>query len=483
MQAKPAKIVAGKESELTLEWLIAFAQAAIDRVDGSEAVGMVLAGERPSGGASKGKEAGKPPKDGGRNREDRKKSAKGEKRAKSGKKEKGSAGRARNARPTEASSKSRKKGGDGGGGGEDEAEPEPEGEPRKERPPSARLSGRKRPKQQEEDPAAAAEAEADGDEGGGGEGGEEDGYGGDPSGGDAEAEEQARQQAEAQMQAQMQAQAEAEAAMAEAEARAAADAAQAEAEAELPGNVQRSVRQRERPTTARSGPPRSRRAGDDDDSPRVNSAAPESQGVQVMGDDDNDDSDDDIFVEAEPEVNSTPQPTAADEMEDDGNDGALMRKIKEKKAAEEAERLALAGNDASTVDSAANQQIEAQRMRDREAATKETERLRTDIQNLCRSANPLGKIVDYIQEDVDAMRKEMLQWKKEHDDNTVALSEEAAKTEDELQPIKVKLADLDQQIVDQEELIMAAKFAVRENDVKLASRKNLSTSEVRFFCL
>lgn len=320
--------------------------------------------------------------------------------------------------------------------------------------------------------AAAAAEGGDGDGDGDGGGGGEDGYGGDDTGGDAEAEEQARQQAAAQMQAQMQAQADAEAAYNEAEANAAVERAQAEAEAQLPGNVQRSVRQRERPTTARSGPPR-KQALQDGDEGRVNSAAPESQGVQVFGDDDDDD-DDDIFVEAAPEAAvSTPQPTigGGDDEDDDGsNDGALMRKIKEKKAAEEAERLALAGrgsNDTSAADSATNQQNEAQRLRDREAATKETERLRADIQNLCRSANPLGKIVDYIQEDVDAMRKEMLQWKKEHDENTVALSEEAAKTEDELQPVMVKLGDLDQQITDQEELIMAAKFAVRENDIKL----------------
>lgn len=268
---------------------------------------------------------------------------------------------------------------------------------------------------------------------------------------------------------QAQAQAEAEEAQARAEAEAQQQQQLEEAEAELPGNVQRSVRQRERPTTARTGPPRSRRAGEEESSSRVNSAAPEAQGVQVFGDDgddDGDDDDDDIFVEAAPDVQPTPQPMAAEEEENDGNDGALMRKIKEKKAAEAAEAASnpdIGGGG----DNAAAQLNEAQRMREREAATKETERLREDIQNLCRSANPLGKIVDYIQEDVDAMRKEMMQWKKEHDENTVALSEEASQTEDELQPVMVKLSDLDQQIKDQEELIAAAKFQVRENDTKL----------------
>ncbi len=40
---------------------------------------------------------------------------------------------------------------------------------------------------------------------------------------------------------------------------------------------------------------------------------------------------------------------------------------------------------------------EAQRRKEREMVSREIERLQSSIQTLCRSANPLGKIMDYVQ--------------------------------------------------------------------------------------
>ena len=40
---------------------------------------------------------------------------------------------------------------------------------------------------------------------------------------------------------------------------------------------------------------------------------------------------------------------------------------------------------------------EAQRKKERELVSKEIEKLQTSIQTLCKSANPLGKIMDYVQ--------------------------------------------------------------------------------------
>lgn len=77
-----------------------------------------------------------------------------------------------------------------------------------------------------------------------------------------------------------------------------------------------------------------------------------------------------------------------------------------------------------------------------------------------------GKIVDYIQEDVDTMQKEMAAWKAEHEQHSAAFADEAAITDNELEPIRIKLADLDQQIKDQQDLIVAAKAQIAQNDLK-----------------
>ena len=54
---------------------------------------------------------------------------------------------------------------------------------------------------------------------------------------------------------------------------------------------------------------------------------------------------------------------------------------------------------------------DAGRRRDRESTQKEVDKLRESIQTLTRSANPLGKLMDFLQEDVDAMQRELDTWK------------------------------------------------------------------------
>ena len=64
------------------------------------------------------------------------------------------------------------------------------------------------------------------------------------------------------------------------------------------------------------------------------------------------------------------------------------------------------------------------RRKERELIQKEIDKLRTSIQTLTRSVNPLGKILDFVQEDLDSMHKEMIMWQTENQENTVALQRE-----------------------------------------------------------
>lgn len=48
--------------------------------------------------------------------------------------------------------------------------------------------------------------------------------------------------------------------------------------------------------------------------------------------------------------------------------------------------------------------------RNREAASKEMDKLRDSIQKLTRAANPLGKLMNFLQEDIDSMRSELKMW-------------------------------------------------------------------------
>ena len=55
---------------------------------------------------------------------------------------------------------------------------------------------------------------------------------------------------------------------------------------------------------------------------------------------------------------------------------------------------------------------------------KEIDKLRGSIQTLTRAVNPLGKILDFVQEDLDSMQKELDVWKQENAQNQVALQRE-----------------------------------------------------------
>lgn len=58
------------------------------------------------------------------------------------------------------------------------------------------------------------------------------------------------------------------------------------------------------------------------------------------------------------------------------------------------------------------QEWEAGRRRERELAGREIDRLRGSIQTLTRAANPLGKLMDFLQEDVDSMQHELTMWRR-----------------------------------------------------------------------
>lgn len=67
---------------------------------------------------------------------------------------------------------------------------------------------------------------------------------------------------------------------------------------------------------------------------------------------------------------------------------------------------------------------EAARNKERGMVTREMERLRSSIQTVCRSTLPLGKIMDYIQEDMDAMQAELNTWRRENKEHAQALLQE-----------------------------------------------------------
>nr|KAF6498330.1 TRAF3 interacting protein 1 [Rousettus aegyptiacus] len=95
------------------------------------------------------------------------------------------------------------------------------------------------------------------------------------------------------------------------------------------------------------------------------------------------------------------------------------------------------------------------------------EKLRASIQTLCRSALPLGKVMDYLQEDVDAMQRELQLWRGERQQHAEALRAEQSITDGAVEPLRAELAELEQLIRDQQDKICAVKANILRNEEKM----------------
>jgi len=89
--------------------------------------------------------------------------------------------------------------------------------------------------------------------------------------------------------------------------------------------------------------------------------------------------------------------------------------------------------------------------------------LRTSIQTLCQSAMPLGKSMDYLQEDLENMKKELKFWMNEYKMYQARLAEAQRYTEDLLNP-QATLSDVDNQIRQAKDRIKGMKSQVLRND-------------------
>ncbi|XP_077016243.1 TRAF3-interacting protein 1-like isoform X1 [Tamandua tetradactyla] len=79
--------------------------------------------------------------------------------------------------------------------------------------------------------------------------------------------------------------------------------------------------------------------------------------------------------------------------------------------------------------------------KEKDIVSKEIEKLRVSIQTLCKSALSLGKVMDYIQEDVDANKLQL-----QHNENkqhVEAQQKEQSITDCAMEPLEADLAELE----------------------------------------
>ncbi|EDV27824.1 expressed hypothetical protein [Trichoplax adhaerens] len=222
----------------------------------------------------------------------------------------------------------------------------------------------------------------------------------------------------------------------------------------------------ERPSSARPAPPRPRKPGSGDDRTSRNSGSAKAVANVIVDNGNEQESEDETFVveETQPTIIKDEQVVDNIEIENEEH-GGLVKKILETK--KELEKKGPKGPDTSK-----SIIPDATRKKERELVEKEIEKLRVTIQNLCRSANPLGKIMDYVQEDIDSMQKELETWRSENTDHEMALKRERNASETAIEPLKSQLKEIELGIADKIELISTVKANILRNEEKMQKMIN-----------
>ncbi|XP_031831609.1 intraflagellar transport 54 [Nomia melanderi] len=108
----------------------------------------------------------------------------------------------------------------------------------------------------------------------------------------------------------------------------------------------------------------------------------------------------------------------------------------------------------------------------RDTVIKEVDKLRNTIQTLTRATNPLGKLLDYFQEDVEIMQKELLEWRTQYQQVSEKLKSEKIKTQELIEPMKETLHEIDQNMKIQLDKICQIKSQIMKNDQRIQTLLN-----------
>nr|XP_027807553.1 TRAF3-interacting protein 1 isoform X1 [Marmota flaviventris] len=234
---------------------------------------------------------------------------------------------------------------------------------------------------------------------------------------------------------------------------------------EAPSELSSSVRRIPRPGSARPAPPRVKRQEGVETLTMDRTGSGKTVSNVIIDSQNSDNEDDDQFVvEAAPQISemSEIETVPALELEDSEKHGGLVKKILEtKKDYEKLQQSPKPGEKEKSF------VFESAWKKEKDIVSKEIEKLRVSIQTLCKSALPLGKIMDYIQEDVDAMQNELQLWHAENKQHAEALQKEQSITDCAVEPLKVELAELEQMIQDQQDKICAVKANILKNEEKI----------------
>ncbi|XP_044265705.1 TRAF3-interacting protein 1 [Tribolium madens] len=103
----------------------------------------------------------------------------------------------------------------------------------------------------------------------------------------------------------------------------------------------------------------------------------------------------------------------------------------------------------------------------KDATTKETNNLKSLIQTLTKTANPLGKLLSYLHEDIDAMQAELEMWTNTKRQLFGEIAKQKKISLEMNKPMISQLEHLNQEITKMEEEIASTRSNILRNDLKI----------------
>ncbi|XP_017845869.1 TRAF3-interacting protein 1 [Drosophila busckii] len=103
----------------------------------------------------------------------------------------------------------------------------------------------------------------------------------------------------------------------------------------------------------------------------------------------------------------------------------------------------------------------------RQSSARQMNDLRDVIQSLTKSVNPLGKLMDFIPEDIDAMQLELTMWRDTYTQAYAELKREQSLTASATEPMKQQLLAIEASIEEYKELIDESRHKILQNNERI----------------
>ncbi|XP_016975485.1 TRAF3-interacting protein 1 isoform X2 [Drosophila rhopaloa] len=103
----------------------------------------------------------------------------------------------------------------------------------------------------------------------------------------------------------------------------------------------------------------------------------------------------------------------------------------------------------------------------RQSSARQVNDLRDAIQSLTKSVNPLGKLLDFIPEDIDAMQLELTMWRDTYTQASMELKREQSLTASATEPMKHQLQQIEASIAEYRELVDESRNKILQNNARI----------------